>query len=389
MFGQPYIDKVVSADGRVVVPIGSTQLSFKGDKRPYTAIESQVGGLVDMGCARVPAMQPGGTYFGSPSPSNAIVTDNVANQPCRYVTSVEIIGPEYETWKRRLSEYISYDKKHVLEIDSAWLCSSSNQWYGNIPGFKTRGANKTGFIKTKPVDEGLTITSLTEFVMKSPNMPYSVWKIASNVLNWDWTKWEVMEQTLMNDTGLRELLMDIAASRNGKVPMKLYTGSIGIIHSVDGNQPSKTRCVLMPTLPSEIQLVDVSKNAIEDWVLSVMRDLWIDIVSDVQTLPGITAYHPTTNTVNGLKIFSIGAVTGGVVGTWRLGLLRYGMGVMQPILNSYKSSILTSAQEMASCIWGNVQSGFQAVKKVLVSPLPTPTPIPQVTPPIPTPPPSK
>jgi hypothetical protein len=213
-------DIVYSKDGTRSVQIRPNPIDPKGIKRPFKAVEAQVGGIVDMDCARVPIGDKGGTFFGSPSPGAALAA--ICEPYCSSLLSIEIVNEpvNYEAWKRRISDYISYDPEDTLEIEDVWVCSSSGRWYVTMPGWenvglegttfkaapKTRGANKAGFIRTKPLQDGDRVISLTQYVLDRPGTTSSAVAVASAVVNWDSGKWERMEERFMDDSGVGGLL---------------------------------------------------------------------------------------------------------------------------------------------------------------------------------------
>ena len=346
-----------SKDGARRIDIRSHPIDTRGTKRPFKAIEAQVGGIVDMDCAKIPLGDKGGTFFSAPSPGAALV--GICDPLCKSLLSVEVVSESinYEAWKRRISDYMSYPSNDILQIEDAWVCSSSGRWYVTMPGWrnwgtegttfqaypKTRGANKSGFIKTKPLEGMDHIMSLTEFVLDRPNMPGSAMVIANAVLNWDDGKWERMETKFMDDSGVRELLKRVYTMKNGLVPMRLGPGSIGVVMSKSG-----TRAVFLPILPSEVQLTETSTMAIDHWVKSTMRDMWIEIVADIQTLSGVTAYKPSSRVMNTFGIFSLGVVSGGTTGAWKTGLIGYGLGATGTLLGSIKDQIVGVASSKAA-----------------------------------------
>jgi len=329
---------VFSKDGTRQVEIKSRPIVGHGTKRPFKAIEAQIGGIVDMDCARIPVGDRGGTFFGSPSPGSALV--GLCDPLCNSLISVEIVNEpvNYDAWKRRISDYMSNMPGDVLQIEEAWVCSSSGRWYSTMPGWeafnpfpKVRGANKTGFVKTKPLSAVERVMPLTEYVLDRPEMKSSAMVVASAVVNWNDSKWERMETRFMDDSGVSDLLKRVATQKNGLVPMRIGAGSIGIVEDQEG-----VRAVFLPILPSEVQLEETTQMAIDNWVKFTMRDMWIEIVSDIQSLAGVTTYRPSSKVVSALGIFSLGAVSGGVVAAFKAGMIGYGLGAAGALLSSIK-----------------------------------------------------
>lgn len=325
-------DTVTSDTGVPLLKINKVSIHPNTVNRPYNAIQAQLGCIVDKECAKLKPMQKGGTFFGSPSPTAAIVTENADGSDCRSVTCVEVLS-SYDSWKRRISEYMTlYNHNQVLEIESAWTCSSSSKWYGSIPGLKSRGASMTGFLRTKPLLEDEKLVPLAEFVITMNGVRGSAMKIASAVLNWDTSKWATMESQFLHDSKIHELLSEIATN-NDRVPMRLQAGSFAVVVRASDNVP--LRCVLLPTLPSTIYRRNITGAANMEWVNNTMRDVWIEIASDMSTVPGITEYKPSSAITKAMKIFMVGALGATT--------LTFGLGALSALFNKVKSAIVTEA----------------------------------------------
>ncbi|MDR3540319.1 MAG: hypothetical protein P4L69_05050 [Desulfosporosinus sp.] len=307
----------------------SYPIDSRGVKRPLKALEAQVGGIVDMDCAKINTATDG-TYFSAPSPGSALM--NIGPS----LLSIEVLNEQdiLEGWKRRLSDYMSYSKEDALEVEDAWTCSSASRWYGSVPGFKTRGATKTGFILTKPIMAG-RIVSLAQFVIDKEDMPTSAMAVARAVVNWDAGKWERMETRFSDDSGLREMLKRVVVEKDGLVPIRISAGSIGVV--LPTKRGESVRPVFLPILPSEVQLVDTSPAALDQWVTSTMRDIWIEIVADVQTLADVTEYKPSSKFKDAFKIFSLGVGVGPVLGMAAAAI--YGLGATGILLTGTVAAI--------------------------------------------------
>lgn len=342
---------IYSKDGLRNVTVRSYPIDPGGTKRPFKAIEAQIGGIVDMDCAKIPIGDRGGTFFSSPSPGVALV--GICDPLCRTLLCTEIVSEPiaYSSWKKRISDYMSYPVEDVLPIKDVWVCSSSGRWYITMPGWtnigiggttfrawpRTRGANKTGFVKTATLPgKNDKIMSMTEYVLDRPGARNSAMVVAEAAVNWDNGKWERMEARFMDDSGVGDLLKRMATQKNGSVPMRIGAGSIGIIESPE----TGTRAILLPIMPSEVQLLETSPMAIDMWVKQTMRDMWIEIVSDIQTLSGVTAYTPSSRLMNTLGIFSLGLAAGGVAGTWKAGMAGYGLGAVGALFTTIKDQAI-------------------------------------------------
>lgn len=346
------VDSVYARNSLAKVDVHTYYLDAKAEKRPYRKMQAQLGGILDMGCAKLPKLTPQqGTFFGSPSPGSVLVSLEEETTPpstrCVAVLCIDNAdtAKAYDTWRTKISSYISLSSEFTLSIESAWVCSSSSNWYSPSEGVfsifsrKVRGMNKMGFVRTaKLTNPNHRLMPLTQFLLSGgeDTKKSSVATIATAALSWGEQQWKNAETRFMQECGLVELLTYLRKNNFGEVPLKVCSGGIGVVW--DDKQRS-ARAVLLPLATPTVTFQDLSDHAVKEWVDSTMRDLWIEIVLDVQNIPGIIPYRPSSEMVQNLKLFSLGFVAGGLAGAWKVGMVGYGMGVLAPLLTEAKKYI--------------------------------------------------
>jgi hypothetical protein len=283
-------------------------------------IYANMQALVDVECATSAPGKIPGELFSLPNMGSVILLACQTND-CSALMAVEPVlrDEDLNSWIERVADYITTcsDAGLGLEIDTIWTCSSNAITYGMLPLTSGRGAGRMGFASTKPLPAGISINTLKNYVLKPGTKPKTLGMIARfyrYISNWTSSTWAQAEERFLESSHLRETLEKLFDSSGGKVPVNLSADSLAVLTDVSGTV-TKTVILPFPSVQLKINnfnLVDV-RNA---WVRDTMRDVWFQMVANVENARGITDYRPSSNLLVGLGYFTVGAAVGGYTFTY-------------------------------------------------------------------------
>jgi len=292
-------------------------------------IYSVMGTAVSFGCAQN-GIQIGEPFsFGSPTSMIFWGCSSARQKLCKTLVCAEF--SEAADWEIRMAQYRSYfliDPSSAMEIENAWFCDCSDKIFSSA----VFGSEKmVGFANVK-LPKGTSFSSDTSSTMFSSSSSQSNERslviggpsmmslpdfvvfgyegastpLAASTLHGDLSgSWRTYEHRFSTLSGLNTLLHKLAAT--GRVPARIFAGSVAVV--VEGG---KTRAVLLP-FPSHPVLMRKSAKAIDDWVGTAMRTIWLEIFmgSKLATLGGITMYRPPkASAAAKLGLFAGGMVLG-------------------------------------------------------------------------------